>query len=118
MMIVLISVLAGIISGFGIGGGAVLIPALLIFTDISQHSAQTVNLCYFIPTALCALYIHFKNKNICLKEALYFMLTGVPAAIFSSILASRTEEHFLRYAFAAFLVIVAVLEFFKKPSAS
>ena len=46
---------SGIISGMGIGGGTILIPALLFLTEVNQQQAQGVNLIYFIPTAVVAL---------------------------------------------------------------
>ena len=52
---------SGIISGMGMGGGAVLIPVLVLVANPGQHIAQSVNLLYFIPTAVAALIIHFKN---------------------------------------------------------
>ncbi|MGN0134608.1 MAG: TSUP family transporter, partial [Anaerotignum sp.] len=55
---------SGIISGMGIGGGTILIPALLFLTGIDQHQAQGVNLIYFIPTAITALITHQKKGNL------------------------------------------------------
>ena len=49
---------SGIISGMGIGGGTILIPALLFLTEVNQQQAQGVNLIYFIPTAVVALIAH------------------------------------------------------------
>ena len=54
---IVIGALAGVISGMGIGGGVILIPALVFFTSISQHGAQAVNLLYFLPTAVAALIV-------------------------------------------------------------
>jgi hypothetical protein len=70
MLLSLIGFLSGIVSGMGIGGGAILIPALVIFVNPEQHIAQSVNLLFFIPTALMALVIHIRNKRIDLKMAL------------------------------------------------
>ncbi len=114
MITVIISVISGIIGGFGIGGGAVLIPALTFFTSIDQHSAQMVNLAYFIPTAIAALVVHIKNKNICVPEVYYLAGAGIPAAILSSLIATGIEESFLRTLFGIFLFVVALMEFFKK----
>ena len=61
MMYILIGLLSGIISGMGIGGGTLLIPALTVFMKHSQIDAQMINLIYFIPTALFAVIFHLKN---------------------------------------------------------
>ena len=56
----LAGLLAGIVSGMGIGGGAILIPVILWVTDVTQQQAQGVNLLYFLPTAAVALVTHVK----------------------------------------------------------
>ncbi|MDR1913813.1 MAG: TSUP family transporter, partial [Clostridiales bacterium] len=61
---VIIGLLSGIISGMGIGGGTILIPALCILYDTQQQTAQNINLIYFIPTAIIALITHVKQGNI------------------------------------------------------
>lgn len=59
--VLLAGLLAGIVSGMGIGGGAILIPVILWVTDVTQQQAQGVNLLYFLPTAAVALVTHVKN---------------------------------------------------------
>ena len=59
ILLAVVGLLAGIISGMGIGGGTILIPALVMLTDISQQGLQGINLVFFIPTAIIALITHF-----------------------------------------------------------
>ncbi len=48
----------------GIGGGTILIPpSLVFFTELNQKQAQGINLIVFIPVAIIALIIHFKEKK-------------------------------------------------------
>lgn len=68
---------SGIISGMGIGGGTILIPALLFLTEVNQQQAQGVNLIYFIPTAVVALITHRKNGTLDLKTAKPLALLGL-----------------------------------------
>ena len=69
MILFIIGLLSGLISGMGIGGGTVLIPALTLFVGMSQHNAQSINLIYFIQRH-CSLVIHIRKKN--RKELLIF----------------------------------------------
>ena len=62
--VLLAGLLAGIVSGMGIGGGAILIPVILWVTDVTQQQAQGVNLLYFLPTAAVALVTHVKNGSV------------------------------------------------------
>lgn len=98
----------------GIGGGTILIPALSIFLNISQHGAQGVNLLYFIPTAIAALIIHIKNKNVAFSLALPIALSGAAGAALGAILANAMDANLLKKFFAAFLIIMGIYEIFKK----
>ena len=55
---------SGIIGGMGLGGGAVLIIYLTLFTETEQLTAQGINLLFFIPTALLAVIIYAVKKKI------------------------------------------------------
>ncbi len=51
----------GVLSGFGVGGGSLLLIYMTSFAGVPQTLAQGVNLLYFLPTAATALPAHFKN---------------------------------------------------------
>ena len=51
----------GVLSGFGIGGGTLLLIYMTAFAGVPQNLAQGVNLLYFLPTAATALPAHIKN---------------------------------------------------------
>ncbi len=117
-MNILLSVLsgfaAGIISGMGIGGGTILIPALSIFLSIDQHTAQGVNLLYFIPTAAVALFVHIKNKAIDYKIAIPIIISGLAGAIGGSALALVIHAKLLKKLFGGFLFFMGIYEICKK----
>ena len=106
--------LAGTISGMGIGGGALLIPALAILYGMSQQAAQSVNLLYFIPTAAIAIITHRKKKNIETKGLLRLTLFGMIGAGIGSSLALWTNPIILKKIFGFFLLIMGVIEIFKR----
>ena len=54
----------GILSGFGIGGGTLLLIYMTTFAGVPQNLAQGVNLLYFLPAAATALPAHIKNGYI------------------------------------------------------
>lgn len=110
--IIIAGFLSGIISGMGIGGGAVLIPALLFITDISQKTAQGINLVYFIPTAVCALIIHLKKKNVEVKTALIIGAFGIAGSLLGTFIVSRINDDLLRKIFGVFLAAIGVYEIF------
>lgn len=101
---------SGIISGMGIGGGMILIPALVFFLLLPQHKAQAINLWYFIPTAIIALIVHAKNKNVEFKKSLWVILSGVPASLLGAYLAFRIDAALLGKLFGIFLAIFGIKE--------
>ena len=108
--------LAGTISGMGIGGGALLIPALGIFFRMGQQSAQSINLLYFIPTAAIAIITHRKKGNIQTKGMLKFVIFGLIGAAIGASLAVWVDADLLKKVFGFFLLVMGVAEFFKKES--
>lgn len=105
---------SGIISGMGIGGGTILIPALLLLTDVNQHQAQGVNLIYFIPTALTALAAHQKAGSISWKTARPLAFLGLAGAAAGAVLAVSLKAELLRRVFGGFLLLMGLGEIFKK----
>lgn len=105
---------SGIISGMGIGGGAILIPALCLFFDFEQKLAQNINLIYFIPTALIAIITHSKNGNLEKKGLFKIIIFGFIGALIGSLIAINLESEILRKVFGWFLLFMGIIEIFKK----
>jgi len=108
--LVLIGFASGIISGMGIGGGAILIPALTIIFGMAQQNAQHINLLYFIPTALLAVRIHKKSGNIEKKGLLPLILWGLIGALPGALIAVKIDANYLRKGFAIFLLAMGLYE--------
>ena len=115
---ILAGLFSGIISGMGIGGGAVLIPVLTMLLGIEQQAAQCANLVYFVPTAVAALVIHIKNKSVDFKAALPIIGFGIIGAIAGSWIAVYMSAGVLRKIFAVFLFAVGINQFFGKKEKS
>lgn len=104
----------GILSGFGIGGGSLLMVWLTAALSMEQATAQGINLLYFLPTSLGALIFHIRNHKICWRAVLPAAICGTLAAALSASLAVGLEVELLRKLFGGFLLAVGVLEFFRK----
>lgn len=110
MLTAIIGFLSGILGGMGVGGGMILIPAARIVLDLNQQSAQALNLFCFIPSSLCALIIHIKNKKIDFKVALPIVLTGIPFAILGAYLSTKLSSEILSRLFGGFILIFGIKE--------
>ena len=115
---VLAGLFSGVVSGMGIGGGAILIPVITMFLSIGQQTAQCTNLVYFIPTAVAALVIHIRNKSVDFKSAWPIIGFGVLGAIAGSWIAVYMPADILRKFFAVFLFIMGINQFFGKKEKS
>ena len=110
MMIAIAGFFAGIISGMGIGGGAILIPVLLWSGELTQQQAQGVNLLYFLPTALMALRVHHKEGNLALDVSKKLILPGLIGALCGALLAVWLKGELLRKLFGGFLFLMGLRE--------
>ncbi|MDR1540962.1 MAG: sulfite exporter TauE/SafE family protein [Clostridiales bacterium] len=118
MLHIIIGLISGIISGMGIGGGTVLIPALSIFFKMEQQTAQNINLLYFIPTAIIAISTHAKQGNIEKKQLSPLILLGLAGAAAGSLIAVNMNAPLLRKLFGFFLLAMGAYEFFRKEKKS
>lgn len=112
LYLILAGLTAGIISGMGIGGGLLLIPVLTLVLGYGQKMAQGINLLYFIPTGIVALWVHYKNKAIDVRLAIKLALYGIIGATVGSILVGVLPAEILRRLFAIFIMIMGLFEFY------
>lgn len=97
----------------GIGGGAILIPALVMLLNIEQHNAQGINLVFFIPTAIAALVVHVKNKNVYIKTVFQIAIWGIVGAVLGANIAVAIPAALLKKMFGIFLLLMGTYEIYK-----
>ena len=112
MLEILIGAFSGIFSGIGMGGGTILIFLLTTFGKMEQHMAQATNLLYFIPTAISAIIVNYRDKNIDLKLAKEVSIFGIIGAIIGAVISVNTDVQKLRKLFGIFLTIIAIHEIY------
>ena len=110
MFEVLIGIISGIFSGLGMGGGTILILFLSLFLNVEQHVAQATNVIFFVPTAISAIFVSFKNKNIDLKVAVPIVLWGILGAFIGAFISTRMNVSMLRKSFGFFLILIAIYQ--------
>lgn len=109
---IIIGAISGIFSGVGMGGGTILIFLLTTFLNLEQHIAQATNLIYFVPTAISAIIVNYKDKNIDIKLAIMISLYGIIGAVIGAIISINTDVNKLRKFFGIFLAIIAIHEIY------
>ncbi|PAB58986.1 sulfite exporter TauE/SafE family protein [Anaeromicrobium sediminis] len=114
MFYIVVGLFSGIMGGMGIGGGTILIPALIIFTTLNQQQSQGLNLLCFIPAAIVAFITHLKGGNIETKFCIPLIIAGLLGAFLGANMAIRISSDLLRRLFGIFLFLMALYEFFYK----
>lgn len=106
----LVGVATGIISGFGIGGGSLLVLYLTAVMNVEQQTAGGINLLYFIGCAPIALIGHIKNHFVEWRAVLWCALAGITLAIPTSLLAEGLDSDWLRRLFGLVLFYIGIKE--------
>lgn len=104
----------GVLSGYGVGGGSLLLVWMTAFAGVDQRLAQGINLLYFLPTAAAALPAHFRNGQVEKSALRPAVLAGLGAAALGAWAASVMELDLLRKCFGVFLLVIGVKQLFQK----
>ena len=104
----------GVLSGFGVGGGSLLLVWLTAFAGLPQDQAQGINLLYFLPAAGAALPAHIKNGYVDGGTVLPAVLAGLAGTALAAWIATGLEVELLRRCFGGFLLVIGLRELFAK----
>jgi len=112
----LIGLFAGALGGlFGIGGGIIIVPALVWFLGYSQHRAQGTSLVMLVlPVGILGAINYYKAGNADIKAATILALGFFGGSLLGSKLALNLSPEIMRKSFAVFLLLIAIQLFFKK----
>lgn len=102
----------GVLSGFGVGGGTLLLVYMTAFAGVDQRLAQGINLLYFLPAGLMALPAHRKNGYLEKEALLPAIGAGLVCAAGAAWAATAMEVELLRKLFGGFLLVVGCRELF------
>lgn len=106
--ILAISILVGVASGlFGIGGGVLIVPLLVLLFGFEQHRAQGTSLVALVPpTGLFACLTYYHAHQVDVKVALLLMPGFFLGGVLGGRLAARLSPRRMRLVFAAVLFLI------------
>lgn len=116
-LIIIIGFAAGMLGGMiGIGGGMIIVPALVYFLSFSQHKAQGTSLGLLIlPVAILGVINYYKKGNVDPKVVGLLALGFVAGSYLGSKWALSLPQETLKKIFAVFLLIMSIkMLFFDK----
>lgn len=100
----------GVLSGFGVGGGTLLLVYMTAFAGVEQRLAQGINLLYFLPAGLMALPSHIKNGYIERPALVPSIGAGLVCAALAAWAAAAMDVALLKKFFGGFLIAVGAME--------
>jgi len=109
VMLVLIGMAAGILSGLiGVGGGIIIVPALIFFLGFNQHEAQGTSLgLLLLPIGILAVYNYYNKGYIDVKYVLIMATGFLIGGFLGSKMALSISELALKRIFAVILFYTA-----------
>ena len=116
LILLFVGLLAGVISGFlGIGGGIVIIPALVYLLGYSQQNAQGTSLGLLLPPiGILAVLNYHKAGFVNIKAAAIMCVTFIIGSYFSSKIAVGLPEAMIKKIFGVFLLFYALKLFWER----
>lgn len=109
LALVVIGLATGILAGLlGVGGGIIMVPAMIVLFGILPVIAKGTSLAVIIPTAIMGTWRNRKKKNADLRSAAILGVSGILTAFAGAWVSDRMSNDLSNILFATLLVIVAV----------
>ena len=104
-----VGLLVGLLAGLlGIGGGVIVVPALVLLFEVADLTAKGTSLMVVLPTAVVGTLRNMRHGNVDLRGALVTGAGGVASAFGGALLAGVISPRLSMGLFAGFLLLIAV----------
>lgn len=115
-ILIFIGLAAGLLSGLvGVGGGILMVPAMVFFLGLSQHAAQGTSLAVMLPpVGIMACINYYKAGALDWKFALIIAITFVVGGYFGSKVAIAIDQRMLKKIFGVIMLLAALKLIFSK----
>ncbi|MDF2437272.1 MAG: permease [Bacteroidota bacterium] len=109
LILLCVGLAAGILSGLvGVGGGIIIVPALIFFMGVSQHEAQGTSLAVLLlPVGIFAVLNYYKAGYVDLKSTLLIASTFIIGGFIGSKVAISLDQNTIKKIFGVFLLLIA-----------
>jgi uncharacterized membrane protein YfcA len=108
-MLVSIGLFAGLLSGFvGVGGGIIIVPALVFLLGLTQHQAQGTSLfVLMLPAVSFAVLNYWKSGNVKWEYGLVIAMTFIVGAFFGSKLSLKISPGLVQLLFGILMAYIS-----------
>ena len=104
----------GFLTGLGIGGGSLLILWLTMVLGVDPITARSINLLFFIPSAIIACIFRLKQGTLSVRSVLPAVISGCTAAAVFSFISTVLDVEILKKGFGIILIAAGARELFYK----
>ena len=110
IILIIIGLVAGALSGFvGVGGGIIIVPALVYLLGLSQFEAQGTSLLLMLPPiGILAVMNYYQSGAVNWKYASVIALTFVVGGYFGSKITLKLDETLVKLVFGVLMLLVAI----------
>jgi uncharacterized membrane protein YfcA len=109
VVVLLAGAAVGIVSAlFGVGGGVLMVPFMVLALDMGQHAAEGTSLLVIVPTALVGTIAHHRNGYVDVPVAARLALGGVAGSILGAVVVLDLSGQTLRRLLAVLVAFVGL----------
>jgi uncharacterized protein len=118
IILIMIGLMAGVFGGmFGVGGAIIMVPALVYFLGVDQHTAQGTSVAIMLPPiGLFAAYNYYKAGQMNIWYAVIIAFAFLAGGYFGSRIALALPENLMKKIFGILLLLVALRIIFSKQA--
>ncbi|MDB9513342.1 sulfite exporter TauE/SafE family protein [Kamptonema animale CS-326] len=118
VQLLLIGLAAGVAGGmFGIGGGAIMVPAMVLLMGMEQKFATGTSIAAQIfPIGILAAMVYYRNGNLNIKDAVFIAIGLVIGNLFGALFANQPyiSSEMMKKLYGGFLLVIGVRYLFFK----
>jgi uncharacterized membrane protein YfcA len=110
ILLAAIGIASGLLSGFfGIGGGIVIVPALIYLAGFNHHLATGTSLAVLLPpVGVAAALEYYRHGNVNFRAAMVIAVTLLVSGWIGAAVANRVAGPYLRLAFGLFVTALGI----------
>ena len=110
-----IGTVLGFLTGLGTGGGSLLVLWLTLVLHMDPAQARIINLMFFLPAAVIASFLNWRQGRICWKKLLLPALAGCASAMLFASVGQKMNTESLEKLFGVLLIFTGIKELFYRP---
>jgi len=116
ILLIITGLLAGLVGGaLGVGGGIIIVPALIFIMGFTQHQAQGTSLAVLLfPVGILAVINYTREGFVNYRYAMVLIVAFVVGSYFGSLLSIHMPAQSLRKIFGLLMLIVGLKMIFGK----